>query len=32
MSSSVHVDNKRKEISILRKGQTQGLCDHSLTA
>ena len=32
MSSSVHVDNKRKEISILGKSQTQGLCDHSLTA
>ena len=31
MSSSVHVDNKRKYILILGKGPTQGL-EHTLTA
>ena len=31
MSSSVHVDNKKRDISILRKGPTQGL-EHTLTA
>ena len=31
MSSSVHVDNKGKDILILRKGPTQGLGEHSLT-
>ena len=31
MSSSVHTDNK-KDIVILGKGPTQGLCEHSLTA
>ena len=29
MSSSVHVDNKKKEILILGKGPTQGLGEHS---
>ena len=32
MSSSVHVDNKKKDILILGKGPTQGLGEHSLTA
>ena len=32
MCSSFHVDNKRKDISILRKGLTQRLGEHSLTA
>ena len=32
MSSSVHVDNKGKNILILGKGLTQGLGEHSLTA
>ena len=32
MSASVHVDNKGKDILILRKGPTQGLGGHSLTA
>ena len=32
MSSSVHVDNKGKDILILGKGPTQGLGEHSLTA
>ena len=32
MSSSVHVDNKGKDILILGKGPTQGLDEHSLTA
>ena len=32
MSSSVHVNNKGKEILIIGKGSTQGLGDHSLTA
>ena len=31
MSSSVHVDNKKKDILILGKGPTQGL-EHTLTA
>ena len=31
MSSSVHVDNKKKDIFILGKGPTQGL-QHILTA
>ena len=30
MSSSVHVDNKGKDISILGSGPTQGLGEHSL--
>ena len=32
MNSSVHVDNKGKDILILGKGPTQGLGEHSLTA
>ena len=32
MSSSVHVDNKGKDILIIGKGPTQGLGKHSLTA
>ena len=32
MSSSVYVDNKRKDILVLGKGPTQGLGEHSLTA
>ena len=32
MSSSAHVDNKKKDILILGKGPTQGLGEHSLTA
>ena len=32
MSSSVHVDNKGKDILILGKGPTQGLPEYSLTA
>ena len=32
MSSSVHIDNKGKDILILGSGQTQGLGEHSLTA
>ena len=32
MNSSHKVDNKRKDILILRKGTTQGLGEHSLTA
>ena len=32
MSSSAHVDNKRKDILILGIGPTQGLGKHSLTA
>ena len=32
MSSSVHVDNKEKDILILGKGTTQALDDTSLTA
>ena len=31
MSSSVHINNKKKDILVLRKGQTQGL-EHTLTA
>ena len=31
MSSSVHVDNKKKNILVLGKGPTQGL-EHTLTA
>ena len=31
MSSSVHVDNKKKDILIIGKGPTQGLGQHSLT-
>ena len=31
MSSSVHIDNKKKKILILGKGPTQGL-EHTLTA
>ena len=32
MNSSLHIDNKRKDILILGKGTTQGLGEHSLTA
>ena len=32
MSSSTKIDNKRKDILILRKGPTQGLREHSLSA
>ena len=32
MSSSVHVDNKKKDILILGKGPTQGLDGTTLTA
>ena len=32
MSSSVHIDNKGKDILILGKGPTQGLGENSLTA
>ena len=32
MSSSVHLDNKKKEILILGKGPAQGLGEHSLAA
>ena len=32
MGSSVHVDNKKKDILTLGKGPTQGLGEHSLTA
>ena len=32
MSSSVHVDNKRKDILILGEGPAQGLDDTTLTA
>ena len=32
MSSSVHVNNKGKNILILESGPTQGLGEHSLTA
>ena len=31
MSSSAHIDNKKKDILVLEKGQTQGL-EHMLTA
>ena len=32
VSSSIHVDNKKKDILILGKGPTQGLGKHSLSA
>ena len=32
MSSSTKIDNKRKDILIFRKGRTQGLGEHSLSA
>ena len=32
MNSSLHVDNKGKDILLLGKGPTQGLGEHSLTA
>ena len=32
MNSSLHIDNKGKDILILGKGRTQGLGEHSLTA
>ena len=32
MSSSVHIDNKNKDILILGEGTTQGLDDTTLTA
>ena len=32
MSSSSHIDNKKKDILILEKGPTQGLREHSLSA
>ena len=32
MSSSVHIDNKGKDIWIVGKGLTQGLADTTLTA
>ena len=32
MSSSTKIDNKRKDILIFRKGPTQGLGEHSLSA
>ena len=32
MSSSVHIDNKNKDILILGEGPTQGLDDTTLTA
>ena len=32
MNSSIHVDNKKKDILILGKGPTQRLGEHSLTA
>ena len=31
MSSSVHIDNNKKDILVVRKGPTQGL-EHTLTA
>ena len=31
MNSSAHIDNKKKDILVLRKGPTQGL-EHTLTA
>ena len=31
MSSSAHIDNKKKDILVLAKGRTQGL-EHTLTA
>ena len=32
MNSSIHIDNKGKDILILGIGPTQGLGEHSLTA
>ena len=32
MNSSIHIDNKGKDILILGKGPTQGLGEHWLTA
>ena len=32
INSSVHIDNKGKDILILGKGPTQGLAEHLLTA
>ena len=32
MSSSVHIDNKKKDILLLGEGSTQGLDDATLTA
>ena len=32
MGSSVHIDNKERDISILGEGPTQGLDDTTLTA
>ena len=32
MSSSVHIDNNKKDISILGRGLTQGLGDTALSA
>ena len=32
MNSSIHIDNKGKDILILGKGPTQGLVEHLLTA
>ena len=32
MCSSVHVDNKKKDILILGKGPIQGLGEHSLSS
>ena len=32
MNSSIHIDNKRKDIIILGFGPTQGLGENSLTA
>ena len=32
MSSTLHIDNKGKDILILGKALTQGLGEHSLTA
>ena len=32
MNSSLHIDNKGKDILILGKGPTQGLGEHSLSA
>ena len=32
MSSSAHIDNKKRDIWVLGKGRTQGLDDSTLTA
>ena len=32
MNSSIHIDNKGKDVLIVGKGPTQGLDEHSLTA